>query len=316
MNHPSSSRPRHRPSSLAATLAVALAFAFVPRQARPEEGAAAPGQAAEGPLPGLAGLGLTPEQAAVVEAYARRAYCYCGCPHTLATCLRVHAGCHHGPRMLAMAARLARAGASDGELGAALDAYYGGFDRSRRAALDPKEFGPPLGEPSAPVAIVEYSDFTCPYCGRLRASLEAFVAEHPGRVKLFYKPFPIPSHARSREAALAGEWARDHGLFWKMHDLLFENPHALSDDDLASYAERAGGDADDLRQALAEDRNAKRIRASQTEARKAGLTGTPTLFVNGRRLGLALPAEAMPELLGATLEDEEEWQAHGHWEKD
>jgi protein-disulfide isomerase len=141
------------------------------------------------------------------------------------------------------------------------------------------------------------------------------VREHEGRVKLFYKPFPIASHPRSMEAAVTGEWARDRGLFWPMHDRLFTHPHELSDEDLAGHARALGGDGDDLIAALAQGRNRSRVAASQAEARAGGLQGTPTLFLNGRRLELGPPQEAL-ETIRFALEDEEEWSRAGHFDRD
>ena len=179
-----------------------------------------------------------------------------------------------------------------------------------------KGFAPPLGNPDAPVTIVEFSDFACPYCQAMRPELERFVLENPSRVKLVYKPFPIASHPRAQEAALAAEWARDRGLFWKMHDELFDNPKALADDDLAHYATKIGGDADDLRSALEQGRNKARIAASQAEARAAGLPGTPTLYLNGRRLTLPIAPTEIRESLRFAVEDEEEWAKNNGWARD
>ncbi|HYG67115.1 MAG TPA: DsbA family protein, partial [Anaeromyxobacteraceae bacterium] len=161
--------------------------------------------------------------------------------------------------------------------------------------------------------IVEYSDFTCPYCRLLREQLERWVAARPGRVKLYYKPFPIPSHQHAMEAAQAGEWARDQGQFWAMHDTLFSNPGALDPDTLAEHARGLGLDGDDLLAAIREDRYGAKIRAAMSEARAAGLSGTPTLWFEGRRLTIA---DFSDEMLEHTLRDEEEWQKHGGWAKD
>lgn len=267
-------------------------------------------------LPGVDTSALTPGQLEVVKRVARDAFCHCGCPHTLAGCLRGHATCKHAPRMAALVVRLAAHDMSAEDILRTLVDYYAGFDCAKRAKLDVKAFGPPLGNPDAPIAIVEFSDFTCPFCQALRPELERFVRDHEGRVKLYYKPFPIPSHPRAREAAIAGEWARDGGFFWKMHDLLFEHPHALSDADLASYAATVGGDPEDLAAALAKSRDEARIAASQAEARTAGLRGTPTLYVNGRRLDLPGGPAQMYELLATTLEDEEEWTRKERWDTD
>ena len=301
-------------------MVLAISVAAVLASAVPSPGGTLAGEPAreaeDGPLPGLEALALDAKQAVVIEEYARKAYCHCGCPHTVAGCLRRHAECKHAPRTLAMAARLVRAGATLRDVERDLATYHGSFERSRRVKLDLAEFGPPLGATSAPVTLVEVSDFTCPYCRALRPVLEELVGSSGGRVKLHYKPFPIASHARSREAALAAEWARDLGKFWEMHDRLFENPRALSDEDLAAHARALGGDPDDLARAIAEGRHEARVRASQAEARRAGLTGTPTLFIDGRRLNLVVAVEDMADLLRATLEDEEEWRQRERWAKD
>jgi len=267
-------------------------------------------------LPGIDTSELTPAQLEVVKRVARESFCFCGCPHTLAGCLHGHATCKHAPRMAALVVRLAALNLSAEDLERALLDYYAGFDRAKRAKLDVRAFGPPLGQPDAPVTIVEFSDFTCPFCQALRPELERFVRDHEGRVKLYYKPFPIASHPRAREAAIAGEWARDGGFFWKMHDELFEHPHALSDADLASYASDAGGNPEDLAAALAKGRNEDRILASQAEARAAGLRGTPTLYLDGRRFDLPVGPAQMYEFLEATLVDEEEWTRHQRWDPD
>lgn len=258
-------------------------------------------------LPGVALDGLSPEQQRAVAELALDEFCYCGCPHTLSSCLREHTSCTHAPRMAAHAVRLARAGA--GDLRRQLSAYYAAFDR--RAKLATSGFEPALGDQAAPVAIVEYSDFTCPYCRAFRPQLEAFVDKHAGRVKLYFKPFPIESHEHALEAAQAVEWAREKGFFWQMHDRLFESEGALAVDDLADHASSLGGDAEELRAALADGRYLARIQASQLEARNAGLRGTPTLFMNGRLL-----TDLSEEGLEQALRDEEEWQQHRGWARD
>ena len=120
-------------------------------------------------------------------------------------------------------------------------------------------------------------------------------------------------HERAWESAEAAEWARDQGFFWKMHDLLMEAPPNPTVDELAAYARQLGGDPASLREALASKKYRPRIIASQAEARVGGLTGTPTLFVNGRRWVVPDYSE---ESLEQLLEEEEEWmQGGGRWAK-
>ena len=295
-----------RAAGAAALLAACAALAAAPARAR----------AADAPAEDFAGVDVTAlsaPQRGVLARVLQDEFCHCGCPHTLGGCLREHRACKHAPRMAPLAARLAGQGLQANEVIRTLTAYYGGFDKAKRARLDVKDFGPPLGDPAAPITLVEFSDFACPYCQKLRPELERFVKENAAAVKLHYKPFPLPGHARAAEAALAAEWARDKGFLWKMHDRIFDRPQALSDDDLAAHAQALGGDPADLRKAIAEGRNRARVAASMTEARAGGLRGTPTLFLNGRRLDLPVSPQDLAEVLRFAVEDELEWTKQGGW---
>jgi len=283
-----------------------------PGQEAPASGAPVTADDPAAVLPGVPLDGLSPEQRRVLAEYALSDFCYCGCPHTVSACLRSHHACKHAARMAALAAQVAAAGGAAADVRAWVTRYYASFDR--RARLDVKGFGPPLGDPDAPITLVEYSDFTCPYCQRVRPVLEEFVKARAGRVKLFFKPFPIENHPGALETAIAAEWARDHDLFWPIHDALFSDPAAHGADALVDQAETLGGDGADLRDALLTHRNEDRIRASQAEARAAGVSGTPTLFLGGRRV--EIPGPATEEWLEFTLQDEEEWSRHGGWERD
>ena len=297
--------PFRRPSLLAPLAAALLsAPAAIAADAPP----AAPADA----LPGVDLSSLSPDQRKVVVEYAREAFCYCGCPHTIEQCLRTHGKCHHAQRMAKLAAHLVASGAPQADVPKLVDGYYASFDK--RVKLDVAQFGPPRGNASAKVELVEFSDFTCPYCQKVHAPLSAFVEARADRAKLFYKPFPIESHPGAYDAAQAGEWARAKGFFWEMHDALFGHPEAAhSVSDLTDLARGAGGDPADLRAALEQKTYLPRVKESQSEARQAGIRGTPTLFLNGR---MHVLSDFSEEGLEFTLQDEEEWQRAGGWEKD
>jgi protein-disulfide isomerase len=306
-----------RPSAtlLVALLAGCTAAPEVRPAARPAAVPAAPEPTTPaGLLPGLPLDGLSPDQQAVLAGWAREAFCYCGCPHTVSQCLRGHAGCHHAPRMARLASALVRAGAGPRELAERVTGYYAGFAANKRVALDLAVAGPPLGTPEAPVALAEFSDFTCPFCQLLRPALERFVETHPGRVRLHYKPFPIESHPGAAEAAQAAEWARDHGIFWPFHDKLFQDPHA-GPAAMASWAVELGQDGADLGAALESKRLLPRVTASRAEGRAIGLRATPTVYVNGRELPM-LSADLLEFVLELALEDEEEWLKGRGWSPD
>jgi protein-disulfide isomerase len=257
-------------------------------------------------------MGLDPTQRQLLAKYAQEDFCYCGCPHTVSSCLLHHGGCKHSARMMHLAAALAsRPGATVESIRGFVGRYYSAFDH--RATLEVASYGPPLGEDSAPVSLVEYSDFTCPFCQSFRPALEAFVAAHAGRVKLYFKPFPIESHPGALDAALAAEWARQKGEFWRMHDELFSSSqHDL--ETMAGLADALGLDPSELREDVTSRRLEARIRATQDEGRAVGVRGTPTLFMNGRLLDLPENNAAWLEF---ALQYEEEWlQNMGGWARD
>jgi protein-disulfide isomerase len=293
---------------LALAALVLAAPAAIAADAPPAPAAAAAADA----LPGVDLSALSADQRKAVVGWAKQAFCYCGCPHTVDQCLRSHEKCHHAGRMATLAARLVRLGIAKEALQGELDKYYASFEK--RAKLDVSEFGPPRGEATAPVTLVEFSDFTCPYCQKVHAPLAAFVAARVDRVKLYYKPFPIESHPGAVDAAQAAEWARAGGLFWPLHDALFEHPNAAhSVGDLADLARSVGGDPAQCRAAVEAKTFLPKVRASQAEARTAGILGTPTLFLNGR---MHVLSDFSEEGLEHTVRDEEEWHAHGGWERD
>jgi len=303
------SRRAMRPLATAA-LAALCALSWIALRTAPAQAA---GPSAAELLPGISLDGLTAPQREVLAKVAGDEFCYCGCPHTLAQCLGTHKECKHAPRMAGLAVRMAAVGMQAPEILRALATYYGSFEKGRRARLDLAASGPPRGDEKAPVALVEFSDFTCPYCQGLKPVLDEFVKRNPGRVRLHFKPFPIQGHARALEAALASEWARDAGRFWPMYDALFAQPHALQDEDLADRAREIGGDPTALRAALQAQSFRARVTSSQVEGRAAGVMGTPTLFFNGRRYTLT---DFSLAALQFTLEDEEEWTRSSGWARD
>ncbi len=279
----------------------------------PRRSALAPPASPEEALPGVDLSGLEPAQRQVVAEWAQSTFSYCGAPRTVSVALRAGSSCRHAPRMARLATRLAAAGYDLDRLTRAVTDYYASFDARKRVRLDADSFGPPLGDAKAPVVIVEFSDFTCPFCQRLAPTLEKFVTDRASRVRLHFKPYAIETHANSLEAAQAVEWARERGAFWKMHDILFANPFAADPDSLVIFAKELGLDGDELAAALKSERYVPRVRASMAEAKGAGIAGTPTLFVDGRMLRAG---EFTEPALEFTLEDEEEWVRNGGWIRD
>jgi protein-disulfide isomerase len=163
--------------------------------------------------------------------------------------------------------------------------------------------GPALGPADAPVTIVEFSDFQCPFCARAGPIVKQLNARYPEQVRIVYRHFPLDSiHPRARPAAEAAACADEQGAFWPYHDLIFANMRALSDEDLARYAEEVGIDSEKFAQCVAEGRHRDQVERDLQEGRRVGVSGTPAFFVNGRMLGGAQPLEEFVRLIEDELQ--------------
>lgn len=146
------------------------------------------------------------------------------------------------------------------------------------------EGSPFLGEADAPVTVVLFSDFECPYCSRLHPLLEKLVEENPGKVKVAYKHFPLKMHENAKFAALAATAAQKQGKFWAYHDKLFETNESLKPPTFKKLAEELGLDLEKFQKDYKSMATRKHVAQDMKDGQKAGVRGTPTLFVNGRKV--------------------------------
>jgi len=140
------------------------------------------------------------------------------------------------------------------------------------------------GKAEAPVTIVEFSDFQCPYCARLQPTLKDVLKAYPDDVKLVYKHYPLSFHKQAKNAAKASEAAREQGKFWEMHDLIYENFNKLADNSFADFAQKLGLNMDQFKADYASNKYDQLIQSDINMARQVNVTGTPTLFMNGKRM--------------------------------
>ncbi|MFT3771358.1 MAG: thioredoxin domain-containing protein [Minicystis sp.] len=160
---------------------------------------------------------------------------------------------------------------------------------------------PVRGSDRAPVTIVAYSDFECPFCARAEATLRALEQKYPGRVRVAFKSQPLPFHEHARLAARAALAAGEQGKFWEYHDVLFAHQDALDRAALERYAQDLRLDLARFRAALDDARTAAAVDADVAEATRLGVAGTPTFFVNGRRIIGAQPLEKFAAAVDAAL---------------
>ncbi|MDT5158534.1 MAG: hypothetical protein QOH51_2891 [Acidobacteriota bacterium] len=142
---------------------------------------------------------------------------------------------------------------------------------------------PTKGNPNASVTVVEFTDYQCPSCAAAQPVLEKLITEYGDRVRFVVRDFPLQMHADARKAAEAAEAAREQGKYWDFTAILFRNQSALKPEMLKQYAQVLGLDRAKFDAALESGRFADKIERDLLDGQKLGITGTPSLFVNGRR---------------------------------
>jgi protein-disulfide isomerase len=161
--------------------------------------------------------------------------------------------------------------------------------------------GPSKGPTTAPVTIVEFSDFECPFCVRAEPTVKELLAAYPGKIRLVYRDFPLPMHPHAPKAAEAAHCADDQGKYWEMHEKLFANSTKLAVADLKGYAKDLKIDAAKFDKCLDSGEKAKVVEGNKKAGEEAGVTGTPAFFINGRVLAGAQPLDAFKAIVDQEL---------------
>ncbi|MHA7629984.1 DsbA family protein [Corallococcus sp. M7] len=160
---------------------------------------------------------------------------------------------------------------------------------------------PVRGPKNAPVTIVAWSDFECPFCSRAVPTLEQVEKVYKGKVKIAFKHQPLPFHQNAKLAAVASMAANEQGKFWEMHDKLFANQRALDRASLEKYAEELKLNVPKFKADLDSGKFDKQIEADMADGSAKGANGTPTFFINGRTLVGAQPFEAFKKVIDEEL---------------
>jgi len=171
----------------------------------------------------------------------------------------------------------------------------------------PVDIGPMLtnapvrGAPNAPVTIVMFSDFQCPFCGRAEPTVKQIEDDYKGQVKVVWKNQPLPFHPNAMPAAKAAYAAYKQGKFWEMHDKLFANQQALSPETYDKYAQELGLNMDKFHADINNPATEAAIKADSDQGTKAGASGTPTFFIDGRKLVGAQPIDQFKNVIDDEL---------------
>jgi protein-disulfide isomerase len=161
-----------------------------------------------------------------------------------------------------------------------------------------------LGDPNAPVTIIEYSDYQCPFCKRFFDESETVLRKdyiETGKVKMIYRDFPLPGHPYAMPAAEAANCAKDQGKFWAYHDLIFKNQNNLATIDYLKLAEELKMNTSDFKNCLDSKKYTQKIQNDYNSGSNIGVNGTPTFFINGKQIVGAQPYSAFKNAIDQEL---------------
>jgi protein-disulfide isomerase len=173
--------------------------------------------------------------------------------------------------------------------------------------LEPPRFdvgigtSPAKGPATAPVTIVEFADFECPYCGRVLPIVQQVLETYGDKVRLAFRDYPLPNHTKAPKASEAAACAAEQGQFWEMYEKLFASAPRLDEIDLKRYAIDLGLDSATFYECLDSGKTAAQVQANVQAGQELGISGTPAFFINGRLVGGAQPFERFQEVIDEEL---------------
>lgn len=255
-------------------------------------------------LPGIDMSGLSSAQKATVLKILRGHGCSCGCNMKLAECRMVDPNCSYSKGLAAAIIDAIRQGKSETDAIAAADASKWAHIKPTQVLDDPVSIpvagSPSIGPPNAPITLVEFSDFQCPYCIAAVPEIKAVLDTYPKDVKLIFKQFPLDIHSNAEFAATAALAANKQGKFWPMHDALFAS-HDLSRENILALAQKNGLDMKRFEADLTSTDVHETLVRDIQDGDRAGVQGTPTIFINGKRYNGQIREDALKPILEAEL---------------
>jgi protein-disulfide isomerase len=170
-----------------------------------------------------------------------------------------------------------------------------------RASVDVVAGDPTKGPATAPITIIEFSDFQCPFCARVNPTLDQVRKVYGDKVRIVFKDFPLPNHPQAPKAAEAGHCAGEQGKYWELHDRMFANQQALQIPQLKEYATALGLDMNAFNQCLDSGKHSSRVAENMKAGEALGVGSTPTLYVNGRPIVGAQPFDYFKAVIDEEL---------------
>ncbi len=245
--------------------------------------------------------GLTGAKRAMALKIARTEPCSCGCDLKIAECREKDHTCQYSKKLALAVVKEVVEGRTEADIRT---------DLKRVAAEPAPVLDPPVrlsigsapvrGPLSARVTVTEFSDFQCPYCSEAVAQTKALMRQFPRDVRLVFKQFPLEDHSQAQFAAEAALAAQAQGKFWEMHDMIYAGSR-VSRTIIMGYATKLGLDMKQFTLEMNVHKYAARVHAEEKEGEEAGVGGTPTFFINGKKYNEVFTAEKVAPLVKAEL---------------
>jgi protein-disulfide isomerase len=257
-------------------------------------------------LPAVDLTGLSPAKAATALRLLRNADCTCGCGMKVAECRIKDPGCTYSKGLAAAITDAIKTGKTEAAATeAARKSKYGTAPAPPKLLGDPVSIAtagsPVTGPQDAPVTLIEFSDFQCPYCYKAAEQLRQVLKAFPTQVKLVFRQYPLDSHSQAALAAAAAIAANKQGKFWPLHDAMFVNRANLSRQAITKLAAKTGMDMTKFDADWSSKETLEAVARDVADGDRAGVEGTPTVFVNGKHYRGSLDLEPMRSIIQAEL---------------
>jgi protein-disulfide isomerase len=265
---------------------------------------------AQNELPGVDLSGLNAAQKATVLKLTHEQGCSCGCSMKIAECREKDPSCTYSKGLASTIANAIKNGQSETDaVKAAANSQFahppGESNRLLEDAVTIATQGAPvLGPKDARVTLVEFSDFQCPYCVAAVPQLQALMKAYPTQIKLIFKQFPLDNHSQAAFAAGAALAAHRQGRFWQMHDALFAHHSDLSKEAVFGIAKNLGLDMARFELDLNSTSVQQNIQSDIADGERAGVQGTPTLFIDGQRFNGPISLDVLKPVLDSAIKQE------------
>ncbi len=256
-------------------------------------------------LAGVDFAGLTPAKKTLALKALRDQECSCGCGMKVAECRVKDPNCSFSRGLAGVTVGAIKAGKTTTAAIAESKASKFGSRPAAKLLDDPVPIptlgAPVIGPANAPITLVEFSDFQCPYCSKAVIQIAATLKAYPNDVRLIFKQYPLDSHPQAAISAAASLAANAQGKFWPLHDLMFANRSKLSREAILGWAREVGVDMKKFVADMDSPATRKTVLRDQSDGDKAGVEGTPTFFINGQKYNGDLAPESLKPVIEGEL---------------